>query len=276
MKNNEKCEVSIVVPSYNREEELVHTLECILNQECDFNYEIILIDQTKDHNNNTKLFLDSIKNRVNYIFQETPSITVARNIGIKNSKGDLIIFIDDDITCDKNFINHHYETYKQGYDVIQGRIIEDDGENDIDTKPLWLYPWIKYKGSNNCEIKAKTNVITGCNFSISRKVVDKVGYFDERFQKISIREDTDYGYRSYKAGLRMIFEPKALVFHHRSSGGVETGIKNHYFDNSYYYCEFLFAKKHFNKIFRFVYFLRLYIIAKRKLYKLILFNFKQK
>ena len=274
IKNN--CKVSVIIPTFNREDDLVNTIKCLLEQKFDEGYEIVVIDQTKKHDDKTLAFLEEAKDKIKYIFQDIPSVTFARNNGLRNAAGDVLIFVDDDITCGVDFIKNHYKAHMEGYDVVQGRVIEDGAEDDIEDKPLWLYPWVKYKGSNNCKNKARVNVITGCNFSITKDVVNKVGYFDERFRKLAVREDSDYGYRCYKAGLKMIFEPEALVFHHRrKTGGVDTGIENQYFNKFYYECEMLFVTKHFALPFRWLYIFRRYIYGKRQLYKLILSSYRK-
>ncbi|KAA3632549.1 MAG: glycosyltransferase family 2 protein, partial [Calditrichaeota bacterium] len=97
---------SLIICTYNREELFVETVQHALKQ----NYpdlEIIIVDQTKEHTKATTKFLDSVKDKINYIFSEAPSITKARNIGIKNASGDILIFIDDDTKFDENFVSNH-------------------------------------------------------------------------------------------------------------------------------------------------------------------------
>ncbi|MDR0675432.1 MAG: glycosyltransferase [Elusimicrobiota bacterium] len=272
--------VSVIIPTYNREALLVNTIKYLLKQNFEYEYEIIIVDQTNNHESETQKFLNEIqitqKNKIKYFLLEKPSLTSAKNFGIKNAKSDILIFVDDDISCDENFVKNYFDLHNEGFDVIQGRIIEQGSENKIKSKPTWIYPWIKFKGGNNCLTRGKTNNISGCNFSISKKVVEKVGYFDERYIKIATREDSDYGYRCYKAKMKMIFDPKPFIFHYRSdSGGVESGIKNQFFDQTFYDCHMLFASKHFLPIFKWIYFIRLYKYSKRQLYKMIRDSYKK-
>ncbi|MCP3659189.1 MAG: glycosyltransferase [Bacteroidetes bacterium] len=258
--------ISVIIPTYNREKALINTLQCLFDQDFD-DYEIIVVDQTMKHERTTLIFLKENKDKIKYIFSSIPSVTHARNLGIKKAIGEILVFIDDDITCQQDFLRAHYNTHCDGYEVVSGKIFEDGSEN----APIWIRSWLKYNVlMGKKDLRTKTNSITGCNFSVRKKVAEEVGGFDEGFVKIAVREDSDFGYRCYKAKKRMVYDPKAKLFHHRqTSGGVETHINNQFFDDSFYFCEFLFVSKNFLKIFAFIYKIRLYIIAKRELYKLI-------
>lgn len=233
--------ISLIIPTYNRENPLVECLKCAFNQK-EVNYEVIVVDQTRNHDAETKAFLDNNQNKMTYIFSEIASVTNARNLGISKAKGDIIVFIDDDTTFAEDFLKHHLEGHKFG-DMVGGRIIEEG--SIINPQGPWLTPWIKFTGSDTSPHERFTNTITGCNFSFKRHVYEKIGGFDTNFTGISVREDSEFGYRAYKNGFKIFFYPKAELFHHRLAGGVDTGIGNMFFNISYYTCELYFAKKHF-------------------------------
>lgn len=130
---------------------------------------------------------------------------------------------------------------------------------------------IKFKGGDNCLYEGPTNSVTGCNFSFKRKVYETIGAFDERFQGVAVREDSEFGYRAFKSGFKMIYSPTAQLFHHRAmTGGVETGLEREYFFKpTYYRSELLFAKKHFSGIAVFNYRIRLFLRGAKQLLKLI-------
>ncbi|MCH2535237.1 MAG: glycosyltransferase [Bdellovibrionales bacterium] len=259
--------ISLVIPTYKREEYLVNSIKCALKQK-DVEFEVIVVDQTKDHKPETTAFIESVKDKINYIFCEKPSVTNARNIGIQASKGEIVAFIDDDTEFNESFLSNHYKAHKNGADVVQGRVMEPDSK--IQNQPTWVSPMIKFKGSDTCPTPGKTNSTTGCNFSISKKALDVVGGLDTNYYGCSVREDTDLGYRAYKMGLNVVFSPEAELFHHKSpSGGVDTGIKNQFFDLSYYFCELYFAKKHFSKLAIWNYKIRLLLRGIKQLRKLI-------
>ncbi len=259
--------VSLIIPTYGRERLLVQTLQCALKQDTP-DYEIIVLDQTAKHEPETEQFLRDCADRITLIRLDQPSVTKARNVGIKRAAGEIIVFVDDDVSFEPSFLSEHLKAHEAGADVVAGRTLETGCR--IAATPPWLSDSIRYSGSNTCATPGKTNVTTGCNFSISRRVVETIGEFDERFQGLATCEDDDYGFRAYRAGLNVRFVPEACLFHHRSpSGGVGGGIRNQFFDPSYYRCELLFARKHFSKRTVRIYKFRLFLRGLQQLRKLI-------
>mgnify|MGYP000321373830 FL=1 len=85
--------VSVVIPTYNREQYLQKALGSVLAQtyQC---FEIIVIDDGST--DDTATLIRSFKKDITYIYQENQGISKARNVGIRNSRGDFIAFLDSD------------------------------------------------------------------------------------------------------------------------------------------------------------------------------------
>ena len=263
------CDVSVLVCTYNREDMLVNTIKDVLAQTYE-SFEVIVVDQTEKHLPETQSYLDSVCNVVK-IFKQCPSLTKARNRALKEACGKILIFIDDDVRLSESFIQEHVNAHRAGFSVVQGRVIENkDSNKEASSTPQHMDWKIKIKGRNDCQHTGKTNTLTGCNFSIKSGVVERVGLFDEFFQGLAIREDADYGIRCYRAGEKIIFWPKAELEHLRSNvGGVDTGISNHFFSESYYKNEMYFAKKHFSSFVVSLYKIRLLRRSQKNLKKLL-------
>ena len=86
--------ISVVIPSYNRENTIIRAVESVLNQTY-FDIEVIVVDDgSKD---NTKAVLSKITDkRFRYIYQENSGACAARNNGIEHAKGEYIAFQDSD------------------------------------------------------------------------------------------------------------------------------------------------------------------------------------
>jgi len=258
---------SLVIPSYNREELLVGTLRSAFAQDCP-DLEILLIDQTRVHTPETEAFFATHRGRFTHVRPEFASVTKARNEGLRQAKGQVIVFIDDDVSFEPGFVDAHVAAHADGTDIVQGRVTEQGSKRP--SQPTWLTESLRFKGGDNYDKDGATNNITGCNFSLRREVIDRIGYFDENFKGVSVREESDYARRAFKAGLSFKFSAKAAIFHHKSAtGGVGTGVRNNFFEKSYYYCELMFAKKHFSAWTVFAYRLRLYLRGIKNLRRLI-------
>jgi glycosyltransferase involved in cell wall biosynthesis len=236
---------SLIIPTYKREEALVTCLQCALAQTYQ-PLEILVVDQTESHAEPTARFLNDAGEKIRVVHHSPPSAVTARNRALQEAKGEILIFIDDDTTFESAFVEAHVAAHQSDAEVVQGRVMEPGRSPSY--RAQWVLPWLRVVGSNTYDRTSKTNTVTGCNFSISRKVVERVGEFDTNFTGTLINEDADYGARCYKAGLKMIFDADACLMHHRdSSGGVDANMKAalRIFEISVLRNELYFARKHF-------------------------------
>ncbi|HLD24521.1 MAG TPA: glycosyltransferase family 2 protein [Patescibacteria group bacterium] len=73
-----------------------------------------------------------------------------------------------------------------------------------------------------------TPFVTGCSMMISKAVIEKVGYLDEKYYLYL--EDLDFGLRAKRAGFRLLYYPKSVVWHVNagSSGGAGNPLHDYY------------------------------------------------
>lgn len=142
--------VSVVIPTYNREETIFRAIESVLNQSYPV-YEIIVVDDKS--NDRTNEIIKGIKDsRIRYIENnENKGGAYSRNKGIKEAKGDLIAFQDSDDEWMKNKLEIQVnELIKSKADVVcssynqitknQKRLIPNtkiNNEEDLFSKLVW-------------------------------------------------------------------------------------------------------------------------------------------
>lgn len=113
--------ISVIVPVYNTESYLERCIISILNQK-QKNIELILVDD-----GSTDSSLDICKkwekrdNRIRVFHQENSGVSAARNVGIENSKGKYISFIDSDDVVSETIYSTFDEFYKTNVDLIRFR-----------------------------------------------------------------------------------------------------------------------------------------------------------
>jgi len=139
IKNNLKY--SIVIPSYNEEQDIDKTLIHLMNLDYD-NYDVIIVDDSND--NTPNIIKKYTGDKVKLIIPEKRSgRSEARNIGIKASVCDVVIILNADVHLPVDFLNKINVHYKNGYDAVSvyskvknldsnfARYIELDFLNDI-------------------------------------------------------------------------------------------------------------------------------------------------
>ena len=179
-----------------------------------------------------KTLVDFYKSRipdgVKIVIGEGYGLAFARNAGVKNSKGDIVAFIDDDAVADKHWLEKTVKNYGEPHVVGVGGSV----------KPLWQgrYPvwfpeelyWVigcSYKGLP--ERRANVRNPIGCNMSFRKSVFEKVGYFSSevgRFgKKLLACEETELSIRALGKipNSKIVYDPLAVVYHrvdkHRAS-----------------------------------------------------------
>lgn len=208
-----KEDISVIMPVKNDVKNVRTAIKDILNQTAKPSEVIIIDGASKDGT------VESIKDLpVKIIIEPRPGGSLARNIGIKKSKGKILFFTDSDCEIPKNCIKEHLTALKK-YDVVMGKIImHKDCRDSLVAKSLdyGLLPYFDFPFiSDDAKTLPFWNVYTP-NLSMRREVVKNTGMMDEEFKLVG-SEDTEFGYkisRKYVIG----YAPKAIVYHKHKKG----------------------------------------------------------
>lgn len=103
--------ISVVIPLYNKEMQIAHTLQSVFHQSFQ-DFEVVIVDDgsTDGSVDLVKKFGDS---RLRLIHQKNAGVSAARNRGIEESKGDLIAFLDADDEWKPEYLATQYRLYQK-------------------------------------------------------------------------------------------------------------------------------------------------------------------
>lgn len=127
-----KC-VSIIVPVYNSEKFINRCVKSILNQTFK-NFELLLIDDGSSDNSGVICDEYADKdNRIRVLHKENTGVSDTRNVGLKEAKGDYILFVDSDDYIKSNMLEKLTErAIKYGSDIVMcNYVIEKDGNKVV-------------------------------------------------------------------------------------------------------------------------------------------------
>jgi len=116
--------ISVVTPTFNRREELVYLINSMKKQTLDPKFfEMIISDDGST--DGTEEYVKNLENKfqfnLSYVSQKNLGPGSARNNGVKNSKGELIVFIDSDCEADSNWLEIIFSAYKKNeFDAFGG------------------------------------------------------------------------------------------------------------------------------------------------------------
>jgi len=232
--------ISIIIPAYNSEKTIGKTIEALVKQSYSRrNYEIIVIDDGSI--DRTVGIVGKFKN-VRLIKQKHKGPATARNLGAKHAKGSIILFTDADCIPDKNWIKNMVEPFKNK------KIVGVSGTYRTFNKDRLIARFEGYEiAERHKSMKKEKNIDFIGTFSAGYKkdIFLKFGGFDESFPTAS-GEDPELSFKLSKAGLNMIFQPKAFVYH-RHPDTLWKFLRQKFWRA--YWRVFLY-KKHTDKIFR--------------------------
>lgn len=212
--------ISIIIPTYERHEAVVRTVSALIQEIKKYFFnssELIVVDQSAE--GNTKLIgIEKVSwGLLRYIRVKEPGLPNARNIGMRAAKGDICIFLDDDVIVSPKFVREHEKHYADpSVGAVAGRVIEAN-KKAIDKKTPSNMCGINMFGracpNLGGNTQATVTAFRGGNFSLRKCIIEKIGFFDLRYQGSALLEETDYAYRIRKAGYRIMFSPEAELFH---------------------------------------------------------------
>jgi len=208
--------VSVIISAYNSGNTLKVCLKSLSKQTYPSEkYEIIIVDDGST--DNTSIILSSLPetNLFKVIHHsENYGLAAARNTGIKNAKGDILIFLDSDMEVKEDFIEKHVSFHrKSGVIGVSGSIIPDI-ENPYDKYQRYLYESKRGAAKFDINKPIPFKAFLFNNTSIKKIAFEKAGLFDENI-KMYGGEDTEFSYRVWKYyPYGLYYDPLILVIHH--------------------------------------------------------------
>ena len=205
----EDITVSIVIPTYNRKNELKKCIESLLSQKYPTNdYEILIIDggSTDGTDELVNLFKKDFES-IKFIKQESSGVAAARNLGIKHSRGKYIAFIDSDCIAGENWLKICVRTISSSDNSIAGvggKILS--GINTLIGDGAHLIEFHQYSSNDQKFVR----VTPTANLCLKRGIFDEVGYFDE---SLNVGEDAELCWRIIKKGYKILYIPEIKVTH---------------------------------------------------------------
>ena len=215
---------SIIIPTYNRGHLLCNTLTNLIGQ-LPPDGEIVVVDQSDEVCSELMEIAKNHSTQIHYYKIFVKGLPHARNYGLKRAIGEIVIFCDDDVIPNNNFIENHLQNYQEkevggvgGRIILNGNQSHDNANiNKVIGKIRW---WDTHLIDNfDAAGRAYIDHVQGCNMSFRKEALVKVGGFDERFGGSAHLEETDLCLRIRKAGYKIVFDPAAELIHLKDAKG---------------------------------------------------------
>ena len=194
----------MVVPVFNAENSLGITLDALLSQEGAETMEVITVDDGST--DGTESILQNFPVRV--FRKENGGPASARNVGIRNARGEIILFIDSDCVPQPGWLKAMTAPFENPeISGVKGIYITRQ-------KSL-IARFVQLEFEERYKLLAKQKYIDfvdSYSAAFRKEALMRVGCFDESFPKAD-NEDVDLSFKLASAGYKMIFQPAAVVEH---------------------------------------------------------------
>jgi GT2 family glycosyltransferase len=233
--------VSVVIPTYNRPHDLSACFDSLLTQTI-LPLEVAVVDNGTEMA--SKALVDEREKEfadrgiaLRYVRNDRNSLTAARNVGSRLSSGDIVLFLDDDVILDRDYIQEIIRVYEMNPNAlgVQGYMAHEEGRGMRDFFHR-LFFWYHLE-RDRCRVLPSVSAtyplslgkviecqwLSGANQSYRRGILEEFQY-DERLLKYAEGEDLEFSYRVFKKYPGSLFiTPFARLIHNTSMQGRALG-----------------------------------------------------
>jgi len=201
----------------NRLDSVRRCIDSLKNQSLACKEIVLVLDPDEDL---VDFYRRRLEDDVKLVLSDKRGLSNARNTGIKNAKGEIVAFIDDDAVADENWLSKMVSNYDDPKVVGVGGTVMPRWEG---SRSVWFpeeLDWIvgcSYKGLPECRTVVRNPI--GCNMSFRKNVFKKVGFFSTKIgrfgRKLLAGEEPEFSIRVLKTfrEAKIIYDPSAVVYH---------------------------------------------------------------
>jgi glycosyltransferase involved in cell wall biosynthesis len=207
--------VSVIICTRGRTEILERAVSSVIKSNYP-RFELILIDQNRDDRIERILGTLLKDQRIRHIKSATQGVGTARNIGMRNTQGEIVAFTDDDCEVMSDWINELVRAFQsdQKVGVVLGKVLAGPHDSNTGFIPAY-FPKAPFLA---CSIREKHKVEgIGACMGIRKTTWTALRGFDEYMGSgapLKSGEDTDFIVRTLLSGYYVYETPEVAVVHH--------------------------------------------------------------
>lgn len=196
--------VSIILPNWNGKKLLEKNLPALLATKPD---EVLVVDN--DSKDDSVSFLERVYPEVRIVrYAQNLGFVVGCNNGVKASKGEIVVLLNSDVVPEKDFLQKSLPLFED-QTVFAVSFHEPQWSW---ARIFWKDGFIEHEPGQQTDETHISAWASGGSAAFRKDLWKKLGGFDELYKPF-YWEDVDLGYRAWKRGYRILWEPKAIVHH---------------------------------------------------------------
>ena len=210
--------LSVILPTYLREELLINTLRAV-GRQLEPGDEILVVDQSPRHEPDVHAALSEMSDngKVRWIRKRKPNQGEAMNVGALLAIGDALLFLDDDIEPFASLLSAHRHALERLPEdaVTTGQVLQPWNPEPVRSVSDYELRF-DFAYDQPCEVRS----LMAGNFALRRRTFLSVGGMDENFRGNNYRNDAEMAWRIHARTGRLVhFVPEAGMRHLLAAGG---------------------------------------------------------
>lgn len=211
--------ISIIIPTYNNSRILKMSLEALKAQAIKKDvFEIIIVDDgsTMGEIKEIRNIIKELEIKIIFLSQKHAGPAKARNLGIKNAKGRIILLVNDDTVMSQNFVESHLKFHESHLAKKFALLTFLTWHPALKISPFmyWLEHGGPYFSFNELsDGKVSWEKFWTCGISVKKELLLDAGLFDEQFPSAAW-EDIELGYRLSQEGLKLLYDKSITAYHY--------------------------------------------------------------
>ena len=218
--------LDVIIPTHNRHLMLARTLESLLAAELPLSLSVRVTVVDNNSSDATRETVEALsgrfKDNLRYVFEGRQGRSFALNAGISSTDGDLIGMIDDDEEVDRLWFRSIESMFSScEVDFIGGPYVPRWGAKEPEWLPLNYLGAIGWIDGGDTIVpfdRTYPGILMGGNAVLTRKILDKVGYYNtalgRRGTRLLAGEDDDMYRRLLAVGARGLYVPDLIIYHY--------------------------------------------------------------
>jgi len=210
--------LSVVIPTYRRPGVLARCLDALERQTAPSDaFEVVVVRDAGDPSAaavGAAVAAEHRRVQVRLLHSSSRGASAARNLGWREARAPLILFMGDDILASPCLVQEHLEWHgrRGGPDAGVLGLVRWSSEIRVTALMCWLDRGIQFDYPAISGNQASWFHFYTSNVSLPRALMQEIGGFDEERFPFNY-EDIDVGYRLQKRGFRLMYNPRALGGH---------------------------------------------------------------
>lgn len=224
--------ISAIICTHNREEYLGAAIDSLLAQSLD-NYEIIVVDNASTDGTAAVVKARSHHPKVHYVYESTLGLSVARNRGAKEAKGEILAYLDDDAEASEGWLAELLAVFEQNerIAIAGGKVTLIWPPNTH--PPRWLSADLS-SGLGAYDLGDKITYIQqpsltprGLNYAVRQSFLQSIGGFDPNLGRVGTNllsnEEQQLTCLALEGNWQVAYVPAALAAHNVAPARMKPG-----------------------------------------------------